>query len=39
MSLGCQGSIEKIPWKSPIKPKATYEEKKDYPAKKKRSKP
>lgn len=31
---GCSGKMEKGVWKSPIKSKAIYEEKIDYPAKK-----
>ena len=35
LSLGCKGTITKIPWKSPMKSKAVYEDKKEYPAKRK----
>jgi hypothetical protein len=35
LSHGCKGKMEKVAWKSPMKSKAVYEDKKEYPAKRK----
>lgn len=35
LSFGCKGKMDKVAWKSPMKSKAIYEDKKEYPAKRK----